>query len=224
MKVQKSTTTQKWKARRSCVAIALTMVVAFVLLGNFAFAQRATGTLRGQVLDPQGAVVSNAKVTITNEGTGVTQTVQTTSAGTWNLPSLIPGSYSVAVEASGFKALVKQNVPVLADQENVRRHPTSTRRQSETVEVSGGAVEVQTTSSSLNNNYSSSDVLNLPSAGGALNGSPLNLAVLSPNVVATPGGTTGIGGSVGGMRPRDNNFMVDGVDDNNLGVTGNTQR
>jgi len=49
----------------------------------------------------------------------------------------------------------------------------------------------------------------------------LNLAVLAPNVVAQPGGVTGIGGSVGGTRPRDNNFTVDGVDDNNLGVTGN---
>jgi hypothetical protein len=63
-------------------------------------------------------------------------------------------------------------------------------------------------------------VLNLPNAGGTLNGSPLNLAVLAPNVVAQPGGVTGVGGSVGGTRPRENNFTVDGVDDNNLGVTG----
>ena len=51
-------------------------------------------------------------------------------------------------------------------------------------------------------------------------GSPLNLAVLAPNVVAQPGGVTGVGGSVGGTRPRENNFNVDGVDDNNLAVTG----
>src|SRR5205814_6957155 len=54
----------------------------------------------------------------------------------------------------------------------------------------------------------------------ALNGNPLNFAVLAPNVVAQPGGVAGTGGAVGGTRPRDNNFMVDGVDDNNLGVTG----
>jgi len=208
--------------QRYLTVVAFSLLVALTLLGSFAFAQRATGTLRGQVLDPQGAAVSSAKVTITNEDTGVTQSLQTTSAGTWNLPSVIPGTYSVAVEATGFKSLVKKNVVVLADQENVADTQLQLGVTSETVEVSGGAVEVQTTSSTLNDNYDSHDVLNLPSAGGVLNGSPLNLAVLSPNVVATPGGTTGIGGSVGGMRPRDNNFTVDGIDDNNLGVTGNT--
>src|SRR5204862_7555135 len=91
----------------------------------------------------------------------------------------------------------------------------------EPVEVSSGTAEVQTTTATLANTYNSGDVLNLPNAGGALNGSPLNLAVLAPNVVAQPGGVTGVGGSVGGTRPRDNNFTVDGVDDNNLGVTGN---
>src|SRR5207248_1679791 len=79
---------------------------------------------------------------------------------------------------------------------------------------------IQTTSFTLTNDFNSQDVSNLPSAGGALNGSPLNLAVLAPNVVAQPGGVTGVGGSVGGTRPRENNFTVDGVDDNNLGVTG----
>src|SRR5437016_6770502 len=83
-----------------------------------------------------------------------------------------------------------------------------------------GTEQVQTTSSSLNNNFDSQALLSLPVVGGALS-SPLNLAILAPNVTAQPGGVTGIGGSVGGTRPRDNNFTVDGVDDNNLGVTGN---
>ena len=81
-------------------------------------------------------------------------------------------------------------------------------------------MSIRTTSSDLNNTYDVSEV-QLPNGAGTLNGSPLNLAVLAPNVVAQPGGVTGIGGSVGGTRPRDNNFTVDGVDDNNLGVTGN---
>jgi hypothetical protein len=90
----------------------------------------------------------------------------------------------------------------------------------EILEVVASGAAIQTTSSSLTNDFSSQDVLNLPNGGGVLNGSPLNLAVLAPNVVAQPGGVTGVGGSVGGTRPRENNFTVDGVDDNNLGVTG----
>jgi hypothetical protein len=198
-------------------------VLALIMLsvGNPAFAQSTTGTLRGQVLDPSGAAVPDAKVTITNQETNVSVTITTTSAGTYQVPSLIPGLYRVAIEASGFKGLSLTNVNVLSNQDNVADARLDLGVATETVEVSSGAVEVQTTSSSLNNNFNSLDVTELPNAAGAANGSPLNLAILAPNVIAQPGGTTGVGGSVGGTRPRDNNFNVDGVDDNNLGVTGN---
>jgi len=200
---------------RTLVALAVSALTTMPLL-----AQRTTGTLRGQVLDPQGAVVQNAQVKVTNDATGVSQTILTTSAGTYNFPSILPGTYTVTVEAKGFKGYVRKNVTVLADQDNVADARLELGTTTETVEVSGAAIAVQTTSASLNNNYNSNDVVFLPSAGGTLNGSPLNLAVLAPNVIAQPGGVTGVGGSVGGTRPRDNNFTVDGVDDNNLGVTG----
>jgi len=199
--------------------LGLLLAVAVLALCNSALAQRTTGSLRGQVLDPEGAAVANAKVTVTNQDTGVAQTTQTTSAGTWNLPSILPGKYTVSMEAPGFKSLVKKDVTVMADRENVADAQLQLGIASETIEVTAGTEQIQTTSSTLNNNFDSQALLNLPVVGGALS-SPLNLAILAPNVVAQPGGVTGIGGSVGGTRPRDNNFTVDGVDDNNLGVTG----
>ena len=200
----------------------LALVAVFCLLtGTGAFGQRTTGRLRGQILDPSGGAVANAQVTVTNQQTGVTVTITTTSAGTYELPSVLPGLYRVSVEAKGFRSLVKKDLPVLADQDNVADAQLELGSASETVEVVAGSVAVQTTSSTLNNNFNAKDVTELPGAGGTLNGSPLNLAVLAPNVVAQPGGVTGTGGAVGGTRPRDNNFTVDGVDDNNLGVTGN---
>ena len=200
----------------------LALVAVFCLLtGTGAFGQRTTGRLRGQILDPSGGAVANAQVTVTNQQTGVTVTITTTSAGTYELPSVLPGLYRVSVEAKGFRNLVKKDLPVLADQDNVADAQLELGSASETVEVVAGSVAVQTTSSTLNNNFNAKDVTELPGAGGTLNGSPLNLAVLAPNVVAQPGGVTGTGGAVGGTRPRDNNFTVDGVDDNNLGVTGN---
>src|SRR6266478_2794011 len=183
-------------------------------------AQRITGTLRGQVLDPSGAAVPDAQVTATNQETGVSVKVTTTSAGTYSFPSLIPGTYKVEVEAKGFKNFLKTEVGVIANQDNVADARMDLGVATEVVEVSGGSVAIQTTSADLNNTYDSR-AMDLPNGAGTLNGSPLNLAVLAPNVVAQPGGVTGIGGSVGGTRPRDNNFTVDGVDDNNLGVTGN---
>jgi hypothetical protein len=196
-------------------------VILALMCCSLALGQSTTGTLRGQVLDPAGATISGAELTVTNGGTGVSQTVTTTSAGTYSLPSVLPGTYILAVDAKGFKKYVKKGISVLADQDNVADARLEIGTASETVEVVAGTAEVQTTSSALSENFNSQDVVNLPSAAGALNGSPLNLAILSPNVVATPGGAQGIGGSVGGTRPRDNNFTVDGVDDNNLGTTGN---
>jgi outer membrane receptor protein involved in Fe transport len=196
------------------------VVLLCLLTGTAAFGQTTTGRLRGQVLDPSGGAVADAQVTVTNQETGVTVTVKTTSAGIYGLPSVLPGLYKILIEAKGFRTLVKKDVPVLADQDNVADAQLEMGSASETVEVVAGTVAVQTTSATLNNNFNANDV-QLPNAGGVLNGSPLNLAVLAPNVVAMPGGTQGIGGSVGGTRPRDNNFTVDGVDDNNLGVTGN---
>lgn len=204
---------------RSAVLALLAMVTA-LFFSLSAFAQGTTGTLRGQVLDPAGAAVTNAQVSATNKETGVSAKIVTTTAGTFSFPSMLPGRYTVTVEAAGFKKYVKNDVPVLADQDNVADAQLELGVATETIEVSAGAVQVQTSSSSLANEFNSSDVSNLPQAGGTLNGSPLNLAVLAPNVVAQPGGVTGVGGSVGGTRPRENNFVIDGVDDNNLGVTG----
>jgi len=200
-----------------------TMLVTagILLMAHSAWSQAATGILRGQVLDPQGAVVPSAQLTVVNQATGVTQKLVTSSAGTYSLPSVLPGSYTVTVSAPGFKNFVRKDVPVLANQDNVADATLQVGTASETVEVVAGSVAIQTTSSNLNTNFGALDISSLPSAAGVLNGSPLNLAILSPNVVATPGGAQGVGGSVGGTRPRDNNFTVDGVDDNNLGVTGN---
>src|SRR5215472_7564421 len=202
------------------IVFALLVVATALFFSASAFAQGTTGTLRGQVLDPAGAAVANAQVTATNKETGVSTKIITTSAGTYSFPSILPGKYSVIVEVSGFKKYIKNDVTVLADQDNVADAQLELGTATESIEVSAGAVQVQTTSSTLTNDFNTNDVSNLPQAAGTLNGSPLNLAILAPNVVAQPGGVTGIGGSVGGTRPRENNFVIDGVDDNNLGVTG----
>jgi outer membrane receptor protein involved in Fe transport len=210
---------KKGKSRRNFTWVAAHLCI-FTLSASLAIAQRTTGALGGQVLDPQGATIPNAKISVTDQETGVVSNTVTSSAGTWNVPSLIPGKYSVNIQAQGFRTLLRRDVVVLADHENTADAQLQVGITTEVVEVMSSAVAVETSSSSLNNDFSSQDVQNLPNGGGALNGSPLNLAVLAPNVVAQPGGVTGVGGSVGGTRPRENNFNVDGVDDNNLGVTG----
>src|SRR5467141_2639001 len=210
----------RWRDRLTSSLLVVLIAVLVLVAPIPAAAQRITGTLRGQVFDPTGAAVPNAQVTATNQETGVSVKITTTSAGTYSFPSLIPGLYKVSVEAKGFKNFLATDITVIANQDNVADTHLDLGVATEVVEVTAGGASIQTTSSDLNNTYDVSEV-QLPNGAGTLNGSPLNLAVLAPNVVAQPGGVTGIGGSVGGTRPRDNNFTVDGVDDNNLGVTGN---
>src|SRR5438270_1139132 len=150
---------------------------------NVALAQRTTGTLRGQILDPAGSSVANSRVTATNEETGTSFTMITTSAGTYTFPSVLPGKYTVTVEATGFKKIVKSGVLVQADQDNVADARVDLGTATETVEVNASGVEVQTASSTLSNDYDASQVANLPTSGGVQNGSPFNLAMLAPNVI-----------------------------------------
>ena len=98
---------------------ALLVAALALIFSDSALAQSTTGTLRGQVLDPTGATVANAQVTATNMETGVSVKIAATSAGTYSFPSILPGRYTVTVEAAGFKKYVKSGVAVLADKDNV---------------------------------------------------------------------------------------------------------
>src|SRR4029077_13152249 len=104
-----------WLAFRLLSALAVSAAI-LVSIGTAA-AQRTTGTLRGQILDPAGAAVPSVRVTASNQGTGGSISIETTSAGTYDFPSMLPGKYTVTVEAAGFKKFVKSDVPVLADQD-----------------------------------------------------------------------------------------------------------
>ena len=197
------------------------LIVVLLATAIDASAQRTNGALKGVITDPQGAVIPGATVTVLGQETKLENKTVSSSAGTFVFPSLLPGSYTLTVEASGFLKTVRKDVSVLSGQDNEANFKINVGSANESIEVVAGADLVQTTTATLTNNYSAKDVVNLPNAGGLLNGSPLNLAVLAPNTTAQPGGVAGTGGSIGGTRPRDNSFNVDGVDDNNLNVTGN---
>src|SRR6266545_6170815 len=82
-----------------------------LVLGRTGFAQ-TTGTILGQVTDPGGAAVGNAKVQVENEATGLKSLAWTSSEGGYLIPSTPPGSYRVTVEASGFKTFSHPGVIV----------------------------------------------------------------------------------------------------------------
>lgn len=197
--------------RKALLVLTIVAVVVVPVL-----AQRFSGDLRGTVTDQSGAVVAGAKVTLTNEATGVSQTTESTSAGVYNFSNLLVGTYTLKIEAKGFAPFANKSIAVSSNQVVEANAKMSVGGESTTVEVAAGAEAVETTTSQVSNTFSAQQVINLPTASANL----LNLAVLAPNTTTQGGGVLGQGGSVGGTRPRMNGFNVDGVDDNSQSVTG----
>ena len=184
------------------------------------FGQAISGNLVGTVSDQTGAVVTNAEVTATNVGTSASVSTRTSSTGEYRFDNLPVGTYKITVKASGFTTFIEQTAVELnkTGTRNARLTPGAT---SETVEVTGAAPTIDTTTAQLQSTYDPqySQDLGLTSAGGAGAG-VLNLSLLSPGVTNGSAMGDGVGPSVGGQRPRDNNFTVEGVDNNNKSVTG----
>ena len=109
-----------------------------------ASAQRLDGTLRGDVLDGTGAIVAEANVTLTNEGTGVTLSTTSTGAGSYTFPNLVPGTYRLTVEKTGFDKYVRAGIQVSSNQTIEASVRLSIGATSTTIEVTGGADLVQT--------------------------------------------------------------------------------
>ncbi len=186
-------------------------------------AQQTSGNVRGSVKDPTGAVVPNARVTITDKKTGSSQTVQTTSEGEYQFNNLLPADYTLTVEATNFKTLTLNDVRVELNQTTDVPTTLQVGLQGEVVEVSAGGAElVETTTTTLSKSFGERQVVELAqtNVGGAFGGGVNNLALIAPNVSTSGGVGVGTGGSVGGQRPRNNNFMLDGVDNNDKSVTG----
>src|SRR5437868_12171500 len=81
------------------------------------FGQSGVGTILGTVTDASGGIVANAAVDVTNVATNVTQRTQTTSAGTYSVPYLRPGTYRVVATMTGFQKAVVERVTLTVDQE-----------------------------------------------------------------------------------------------------------
>src|SRR5215831_7974208 len=212
------------KAKNAPTSIAcLFFLISFLLIaGIAASAQETTGSLRGTVTDANGAVVSGANVTLTNDATGVSQTRQTTGDGLFEFVKLTPGSYTVAIEATGFKRSLNKSVSVklgIVNSLDVKLEPGAV---TETVTITGNTEEiVQRDQSQLSTTIETRKIADLPSnaAGAGLD----TLALLAPGVIPNNSGgvnTNGTGLSVNGNRARSNNFQIDGSDNNDLSVAG----
>lgn len=204
--------------KRSSIVIAAMLLLA---LGTAALAQTSKGFVIGTIVDPNGAAVAGAAVKITSAETGVVRETVTQSDGSFRLDAVDPGTYTAEVTASGFKTATRTNVVVSAAQTADISTPLELGNPSETVNISSGeTIELQTADGTRVNTLNTREITELPVAG--LN--PVNLVFTLPGVVdpgALAGGfAQGTEFSVNGLRPRANNQLIDGLENNDNSITG----
>src|SRR5512146_2961895 len=143
------------------------LLLSVCLLAAPLAAQRLDGILRGTVVDPTGAVVAGAKVTVTNVGTGVAQTMTTSDVGVFNIPNLLVGTYTLRVEAPQFRTYERTNIEMQAAQVVVADVKLQVGASTEVVEVQAGAEAVQTESSQISTVFTGRQVSEVPTTFGA---------------------------------------------------------
>ena len=177
-------------------------------------AQVDTGTILGTVVDATGAVIPGAKVTIRNEGTAFTQSTTSSGSGTYVFTALRIGAYTVEAEKEGFKRQRRAGLELNIQQQLVADFTLTIGEVSSEIEVTAAAPILQTESGSVGQVVGSQTVNDLP-----LNGRNYTfLARLVPG--ATVGQPEGRGlnangwFTANGTRPAQNNYMLDGIDNN----------
>ncbi len=193
------------------------------LLGVFSLptessAQMTRGAISGTVRDSAGASIPDAQVKVTNPETNITREATTNGEGFFRIGALEPGSYNVTIEKSGFTKVENRSLAVQQTNETSLDVELTAGGVSGTVDVAAtvDAITINKTNGTLGLTTTARQVVELP-LGAARDVN--NLALLAPNTFSAPG-STGI--SANGQRARNNNFTIDGSDNNDLSVTIST--
>lgn len=188
----------------------LRWAACILVFSAFAMAQVEQGVILGSVSDPSGARIVGTNITFTNLGTNVAQTAITDQLGSFRSIPLRSGTYSVTAESPGFKRLVRSGI-TLGIQAEVRLDLTlELGETTEQVTITADAALLQTTESSRGQVVDNKKIVDLP-----LNGRDyLQLALLTAGTNVPPPGARFAGFSASGFRVSQNNYLLDGMDNN----------
>jgi hypothetical protein len=192
---------------------------------SLALGQAISGNMVGTVVDSSGAAVVGADVTAHNIATGVTWTAKTNNTGAYRFDNLPIGTYDISAKATGFQTTTEK-VDVQLNRSGTANLTLTPGSASTTIEVAGVAEALDTTTAQIQTTYEGRALEDLPTANlgvnttTGLNLGVLNLSMLDAGASSTGGLGAGVGPSLSGERPRNNNFTIEGVDNNNKGVTG----
>jgi hypothetical protein len=184
--------------------------LALFLMCVTGFAQGTAGRILGTVTDQSGGVIAGATVTVTDVQRGIARNLTADQSGEYVAPSLLPGTYSIRVEAKGFSTLERSGL-LLEVGKDLRIDLTlQPGEQTQTVTVTGEAPMLETTNATLGGTLSNETINDLPMMGRSYQ----NLLTLRPGMMIYPGG----GGwtmSTNGSRPEENQFILEGLTNDN---------
>jgi Carboxypeptidase regulatory-like domain len=193
------------------------LVLALVFVGQTS-AQVISGDLVGTVFDKTGAAVPGANVEAVNAETGVKYTAEANATGEYRFNNLPVGTYNVSAWANNFAKTTVNAFRVELNKTSTLSITLEIKGAVTSIEVSGAAVALDTTTATVSTTFDERLTQDLPSA--SVGSGVLNLSLLGSGVASSGGVGAGSGPSVGGQRPRNNNFTIEGVDNNSKSVTG----
>src|SRR6476646_6694358 len=200
---------------RKCLLLSALAVTAGISVPSYLYSQQLSATrggLGGVITDKSGAIIPDAKVTVT--GASDHRVVTTDSAGRFIASDLTPGMYTVEVEKAGFQKQTAKNLEVIINRTQSVDFSLATGNVAETVEVNAPTVSIDTSSTAVSDNLTATFYQQVPIAR-----SIGSLFYVSPGVV--DGGLTGTSNpSVGGATGLENLYLVDGVVLNDSGYGG----
>src|SRR5690349_4672503 len=197
------------------------LLLSTALMCLRANAQTTSGELVGTVVDASGAGVPGATIEATNVDTNVSASTTTNAKGEYRLSNLLVGRYNLTATAPGFAASKLANIDVRLNATQTANLTLEVGQVATTLEVSTAGVAIDTTTAQVQSTFDARQIVNVPIIENStgLYGA-LNLSLLSSGVSSNGGVGQGIGPSVGGQRPMNNNFTIEGVDNNNKTITG----
>jgi len=195
----------------------LTRVLALAIFFTSVYAQEFRGVINGLVTDPSENALTNARVTAKNQATNEQSSATTTQQGNYTIPFLIPGRYTVTVQAPGFKAATRENVEVRVSETVTANFQLELGAVTETVTVTAAPPLVDVTTADRGEIMDNTRVTQLP----VIARNPINFANLTPGVVFNGNqqfqrpfdNGDNINFSINGGLQQTNNFLLDGQPD-----------
>lgn len=189
-----------------------------LLLTGVAYGQAISGNIVGTVDDLTGAAIASASVEATNEATNQKTTALADASGEYRFGNLPAGAYTLAGSAPGFATASLRGVTVSLGKTATVNLTLQVGQVNASVDVTDAPANIDTTTATIGSVFAARESRDLPVSSIGIG--VLNLSLLTAGVGSNGGLQIGRGPSVGGQRPRNNNFTVEGVDNNNKSSTG----